>query len=245
MKRRPQQKKITSFDFAPGTVLARKYEVVSRLGAGWEGEVYKLREQGTGIERAGKLFFPHRNIRDRAVRFYAQKLHKLRHCPILIQYHTQEKIRFHGTEVTLLVSEFVEGELLYKFVRRQPGKRLDYFQGLHLLYALALGVEKIHQAREYHGDLHDENVIVRRRGIGFDVKLVDFYHWGAPRPESLHDDVLFLVRLFYDSIGGARHYAAHPEAVKGICLGLKRSLIVKKFRTAGALRQHLETMRWD
>ncbi len=77
--------------------------------------------------------------------------------------------RLSQDPVTFLVSEYVEGELLSSFLSRQPGKRLMPFEGLHLLYALAKGVEPIHHAREYHGDPHNENVIIRRRGISFDV----------------------------------------------------------------------------
>jgi len=82
-------KHIESFDLKPGRPLARKYEILSRLGAGWEGEVYRIREKNTGIERAAKLFFPHRNIRNRTAKNYARKLHKLRDCPIVIHYHTE------------------------------------------------------------------------------------------------------------------------------------------------------------
>ena len=53
---------ISSFDFQPGRSLAKKYEVLSKLGQGWEGEVYLLRETSTGIERAAKFFFPQRAI---------------------------------------------------------------------------------------------------------------------------------------------------------------------------------------
>jgi hypothetical protein len=35
-----------------------------------------------------------------------------------------------------------------------------------------------------------------------------------------------------------------PE-VKAICRGLKRTLILKYFRSAGQLREHLETMEWQ
>ena len=47
---------VTEFNLPPGVTIARKYEVLSKLGAGWEGEVYKIREIRTGIERAAKLF---------------------------------------------------------------------------------------------------------------------------------------------------------------------------------------------
>lgn len=237
--------RIESFDFQPGRMLAGKYEVVSLLGGGWEGEVYRIRESVTGIERTAKIFFPHRNIGDKVSLFYAKKLHKLCHCPIVIQYHTQEKVIFRGMPISFLVSDYVEGDLLSAFLRRQPGKRLTPFQGLHLLHALAAGMDCVHRVREYHGDLHTENIIVQRYGLGFDLKLLDMYHWGAPSRENIYDDVCDLVRIFYDAVGGKKHYAAQPPEVKAICCGLKRSLILKKFRTAGQLREYLETLQWE
>lgn len=236
---------VTTFAFEPGRLLAGKYEVVSRLGAGWEGEVYLLVERRTGIERAGKVFFPQRNERDRAALFYAKKLHKLRHCPILIQYHGHETIRFGGHAITLLVSDYVEGELLSDFLERQPGKHMTVFEGLHLLYELVSGVESIHHSGEYHGDLHTENVILRRQGLSFDCKLLDVFQWRAPRQENMQDDIVDLVKIFHEVIGGARAYARQPMVAKQIIRGLKRSLILERFRTASHLREWLETMEWD
>lgn len=237
--------RITAFRLPPGAILAGKYEVLHQIGRGWEGEVYLVRECATGIERAAKIWFPHRNRRNQAARFYAKKLHKLRRCPILIQYHTQETIDFDGQRVRFLVSEFVEGELLRKFIARQPGRRLHVFEALHLLHTLAAGIEEIHKLREYHGDLHDENIIVRRRGIAFEIKLVDMFHWGPASPENIHEDVINLIRLLYDAVGGPKRYARQPAVVKQICCGLKRSLILRKYRNAGQLRQYLETLQWE
>lgn len=242
---RQKPPRISRLQLKPGQIVANKYVILSLLGAGWEGEVYLIRERLSGIERTAKFFFPHRNVRDHALKFYARKLHKLRHCPITIQYHTRETITYRGMPITLLVSEFVEGEQLSSFLRRQPGKRLTPFQGLHLLHALTSGIECIHQLREYHGDLHSENIIIRRYGLGFDLKLLDFYHWHAPRPENIREDVVDLVRILYESVGGLKHYSKQPPEIKAICRGLKRSLILKKFKTAGQLRQYLETMTWQ
>lgn len=242
-RRKPEE--INKFQLAPGRVLAGKYEIISRLGRGWEGEVYKLMELETGIERAGKFFFPHRNIKGRTSRIYARKLNKLRDLPILIQYHTSESFTYRGQKVVYLISELVEGELLDEFLARQPGKRLSPFQGLHLLHELALGMEGVHNMREYHGDLHPGNIIIRRHGIGFRLKLLDFYDYGTAKTTDLHDDVCDLIRIFYDAIGGAARYARQPQEVKDICRGLKRSLILRRFRTAGQLRQFLETMDWS
>ncbi|HQH67788.1 MAG TPA: serine/threonine-protein kinase [Candidatus Hydrogenedentes bacterium] len=236
---------IERFNLEPGRRLGAKYILGPMLGYGWEGEVYHVTEIATGIERAAKLFFPQRNPANRAVRFYATKLDKLRDCPILIQYHTQDTFVYRGTKITFLVSEYVQGELLPALIARQPGKCLQSFEGLHLLHPIAAGLEQIHRRGEYHGDLHLENVMVRRKGLGFDVKLVDIYHWGRRTREHIEDDVCSAIRLFYDAIGGAKRYASHRPEIKAICCGLKRSLIVKKFRTAGHLRRHLETMDWD
>lgn len=237
--------KIDEFNFPPGRILAKKYEVVKKLGEGWEAEVYLLRELRTDIELAAKFFFPQRNKDNRASTFYAKKLHKLRDCPGLIQYHTQETIRFKNQEVSFLVSDFVEGEVLLDFLKHQRGKRLDFFQGLHLLHELTKVIQDIHRQKDYHGDLHTGNVIIRRHGLSFDVKLLDFFHWGSPKPENQKDDICDVIRIFYDAIGGQKHYAAQPAIVKGICLGLKRSLILKKFRTVYALKDHIENLRWD
>ena len=235
---------VATFNFSERRVLARKYEIVCKLGSGWEGEVYKIRERNTGIERAAKLFFPHRNMHNRASKFYAKKLHKLRHCSIVIQYHTEEQIAYLKTPVTVLVSEYVEGDLLSNFLNRQPGKRLSPFQAIHLLHALTKGIEEIHNLAEYHGDLHPENIIVRRYGLSFDLKLLDMFHWAAPRKQNIQDDICDLIRIFYDALGGVKHYAKQPQQVKTICCGLKRSFILKKFKTAKQLREHLETMEW-
>ncbi len=238
-------RRIHQFDLDAGAVIAGKYRVEARLGAGWEGEVYKITELGTGIERAAKLFFPHRNLRNQAARRYAQKLHKLRHCSILIQYHTQDVIDFEGQPVTLLLSEFVEGELLRTVIQRNPGRALHPFEALHVLHALASGMAEIHLAREYHGDLHADNVIVRRFGLGYEIKLIDLFRWNSPQRENIQGDVCDLVRVFYDMLGGARRYRHQSAEIKAVCCGLKRSLILKKFRTAGQLRDYLESINWQ
>lgn len=234
-----------AFGLKKGRKLAGKYVVGEMLGKGWEGEVYHVTETATGIERAAKFFYPTRNPKNRAINFYARKLNKLRHCSIIIQYHTQETFRFAGVPMPFLVSEFVNGEILSDLIARQRGKRLTTFEALHLLYALVRGVEEIHNAGEYHGDLHSDNIMVRRRGLGFDVKVVDMYHWGRATSEHFRDDICALAQILHEIVGGPAKYAKQPREIKEICCGLKRSLIVRKFRTIERLRAHLETMDWD
>ena len=238
-------KRIDFFDLPHGRTLAGSYTIERSLGAGWEGEVYEVIEQRTGVRRAAKLFYPHRNINDRAARFQAKKLERLRHCNMVIQYAHTQSIRIRGHEVTCLFSELVEGELLAELVARQPFKRMHPFEALHLLHAVVSGLEEIHDAREYHGDLHDGNVLVARDGIFFHVKLVDFYPRGRPSAALIRDDVVGAVRLLYDAVGGRRYYALQPPEIKAVCLGLRSDLIMRTFPNAHALRNHLETFEWE
>ncbi len=236
--------KIESFDFHTGRLIARKYAIVGLLGGGWEGEVYRVVERGTKIERAAKFFFPERNPGGKTARLYARKLHRLRHCALPIQYHTEETITFRRTPITALISEYVEGDLLSEFLARQPGRRVRPFEGLHLLHALAKGMAEIHRAGEYHGDLHPENVIVSRSGLSFELKLLDLFHLDDSKAENRRTDVLDAIRIFYDALGGRRLYSRQPAAVKEIVCGLKRTLILKKFPTMNRLVKHLENMTW-
>ena len=169
----------------------------------------------------------------------------MRGIPSLIPYHTLELIEFSGHEISFLVSEFVEGEILEAYLDRQAGQRLDLFQALHLLHQLTIAIEDIHKHKEYHGDLHAGNVIVRRMGLSFNVKLLDFFHWGKPKPANFKEDIVEVIKIFYDTLAGSRYYRTSPRIVKEICCGLTPQLIAKKFKTISHLRQHLENLKWD
>jgi serine/threonine protein kinase len=234
-----------SFSLQAGDILAGKYEVISMLGKGWEGEVYKIQELGTKVERAAKIFFPQRNIKNKSAIAYAQKLHRLRKCPVIIGYHSSDPIEHEGEKVTLFVSEYVEGELLTTHLSRFRENKIPVFQGLHLLHALAKGVESMHKMGEYHGDLHTDNIIVQSLGLSYDLKLLDLFNWGKSNQDTRQFDVSCIIRIFYDAIGGRKYYAKHPQWVKGICCGLRKTLIARKFKSAESLLRHIESMDWS
>jgi serine/threonine protein kinase len=232
------------FNLSPGRIIAGKYEVLYKLGSGWEGEVYKIVELNTGIECAAKLFYPERNVRNRTAINYAKKLHELRDCPIVIKYHTQERITWRQVPVTVLVSEYVDGRLLSAHLKSLREKRLAPFQATHLLYAMAIGLEGIHFHGRYHGDLHADNVILSRVGLNYELKFLDLYDIGGKKKDNVANDICDAIRIFFDALGGKKHYAKQPSQVKEICCGLRRTLILKKFRSATALRLHLEAVEW-
>ncbi|HUU03455.1 MAG TPA: protein kinase [Myxococcota bacterium] len=240
-KSRPVQQ----FDLPSGRSLGSHYQIVDFLGRGYEGEVYKVVESYTGIERAAKIFFPQRNPRGRALLRYARKMNKLKHLPIIVQYHHLDMAQVRGQKVAFMISDFVEGELLSRFVEHQPGKRLRSFEALYLLRTLANGVAPIHQLGEYHGDIHTDNIIISRRGAGFRIKLLDFFDLGRPTRQRIQDDMVDLVHVLYEIIGGQPRYGKAGPEIKRIVCGLKRSLIARRFRSAGELRQAIDSLRWD
>src|SRR6202012_5944860 len=101
-------------------IVAGKYEIERTLGSGWEGEVYAIIERATGIRRAAKFYYPHRDPTGSAAIAYARKLDALRHCPILMQYHHQEIAYVKKRKVLIVISELVEGQKLSEFLLGEP-----------------------------------------------------------------------------------------------------------------------------
>lgn len=236
--------KIDAFELSPGKKISNKYEIISMLGQGWEGEVYLTRELDTGIERAAKFFFPQRNPGNRTAKNFAKKLYRMRHCDLVVQYLNQEFITIHGHKVSCLISEFVEGQILEDFVKAHPGKRLQPYMALHIFHQLVQGVEDIHTLGEYHGDLHTKNVMIKQHGIGFQLKIIDPFDWKDSKSLNRKKDIQDLIRLLYDMVGGAKYYKNMPLPIKSICNGLKKTIIEQKFRKASELRNFAENMEW-
>jgi serine/threonine protein kinase len=233
-----------SFDLQPGRVLGGKYIVESKLGDGYEGEVYRIKERSTGAVRAAKFYYPARNEKGKTALLYAQKLDKLKNCPIILGYHHQDWVTIRKQKIQFVVSELVEGDLLCNYLEEQRGKRLNICEALHILYEIARGMEPIHRMGEYHGDIHSENIMIRQRGINYDVKLLDCFINGKPSKKRIQGDVLDMINLLYEMIGGQKFYSKMPPQIKAIVCGRKKTLIAKKFRTAGHLRFYLDNFEW-
>lgn len=127
--------------------MPESYVIDQFPGGGREAEVYLVHERATGIERTAKFFFPDRNVNNRAARFYAGKLHRLRKCPVISVPCTGNHT-IQENPISVLISKYCAGELLAADLSKQRGKRLSPFWALHPLHALAAGVESIPAAGE-------------------------------------------------------------------------------------------------
>jgi eukaryotic-like serine/threonine-protein kinase len=151
---------------AVGTKLG-PYEIVSQLGAGGMGEVYRARDTKLNRDVALKVL-PEVLARDpeRMARFKreAQVLASLNHPNIATIYGFEE-----SDGVRALVMELVEGQTLAEIVEARHGVPLQ--DALPIAKQIAEALEYAHERGIIHRDLKPANVKVTPDGT---VKVLDF-----------------------------------------------------------------------
>jgi serine/threonine-protein kinase len=149
---------------APGTRLG-PYELVTLLGRGGMGEVYRALDVRIGRTVAVKIL-PSDSARhdERRIRFEreARAVGRLNHPHICALYDVGAQ-----NDIEYLVMEFLEGETLASRLRRGP---LPFDEALGHAVALAEAIARAHQEGIVHRDIKPSNVMLTRGG----VKLLDF-----------------------------------------------------------------------
>jgi serine/threonine protein kinase len=143
------------------------YEVVSSIGAGGMGEVYRARDTKLGRDVAIKVLpdaFAHDTERMARFEREAQVLASLNHPNIAAIYGLEE-----SSEVRALVMELVEGPTLADRIAQQGPLPLD--EALGLAKQIAEGMEYAHEKGVSHRDLKPANIKVTPDGT---LKLLDF-----------------------------------------------------------------------
>jgi eukaryotic-like serine/threonine-protein kinase len=148
----------------PGTRLG-PYEILSAIGAGGMGEVYKARDTRLDRTVAIKVLPTHlagrAELRERFER-EAKTIASLNHPHICTLYDTG-----HQDEVDFLVMEYLEGETLAQ--RLQKGS-LPIQQVLQYAIEIADALDKAHRKGITHRDLKPGNIMLTKSG----TKLLDF-----------------------------------------------------------------------
>ncbi len=141
------------------------YEIISSLGAGGMGEVYRAKDLRLGREVALKVLPADVADTDRLARFEreAKTVASLNH-PNIVVLHSIEEVA--GTR--FLTMELVEGRDLTALVA--PGG-LSLTQVLDLAIPMADALVAAHEKGVVHRDLKPANVMVTREGR---VKVLDF-----------------------------------------------------------------------
>jgi serine/threonine-protein kinase len=147
---------------AAGTVIAAKYEILRRLGAGGMGAVYEARHKRMGKKVALKVI--HRKYAknaDAVVRFLreAEAASKIRHPNVIDVIDIDE---LH--DPPFMVLEYLEGLSLASILEREG--KLGAQQTAALLSPILSAVAAAHEAGIVHRDIKPENVFVARTGDG-------------------------------------------------------------------------------
>jgi len=151
-------------ELSPGATIAR-YRIISKIGAGGMGEVY--RAQDTELGRSVALKFLPGDVaahQSRLKRFIqeAKSASALNHPNILTVYEIGRT-----DETTYLATEFVDGLTL----RQHLHHSLKLTEILDISIQIASALVAAHAAGIVHRDIKPENIMVRKDGI---VKVLDF-----------------------------------------------------------------------
>jgi len=141
------------------------YEILSPIGAGGMGEVYKARDPRLNRTVAIKVLPSHIAERpDLKQRFEreAQTIASLNHPHICVVYDVGQH---EGTD--FLVMEFLEGETLADRLSKGP---LPYDQLITYAHQIVNALDKAHRHGVTHRDLKPGNIMLTKTG----VKLLDF-----------------------------------------------------------------------
>ncbi|HEV8573135.1 MAG TPA: serine/threonine-protein kinase, partial [Dehalococcoidia bacterium] len=153
--------------FAPGQIFASRYRIVSLLGRGAMGEVYRAEDLKLRQPVALKLI----RVRvapgdERLQRFVAEVrlAREIAHPNVCRVYDIGEAEGWH-----YLSMEFVDGETLESLLRRIG--RLPGEKALDMARQLCAGLAAAHDRGVLHRDLKPSNIMVDGRGR---IKIMDF-----------------------------------------------------------------------
>lgn len=184
-----------------GFLIAGKYRLLERLGAGGMGAVYLCEHIRMGRKVALKIL-PVQQAEDQASleRFYreARAVARLDHPNIVRAHDIDQDDKLH-----FIVLEFVDGCNLHDFIRKNG--TISFERAAHYIRQAALGLQHAHEAGLVHRDIKPGNLLLDRQGM---VKLLDM---GLAR--FFHEDSAAFVREYeVGYIIGTGDYIA-PEQI--------------------------------
>ena len=153
--------------FVPGTQISERYRIVSLVGRGGMGEVYRADDLQIGEPVA--LKFPSWNFRDddqQAKRFYAElrSARQVTHPSVCQVYDVGE---FEGD--TFISMEYIDGEDLKSLIRRIG--RLSHEKAIEIGSQICSGLAAAHAKGVLHRDLKPSNVMIDGKGR---ARITDF-----------------------------------------------------------------------
>ena len=156
---------------APGAILAERYEIIRRLGAGGMGAVYLARHRLMERRCALKVLPPGHHRDAEALERFTREA---RNASRIVHNNVCTVYDFGTTAegVAYLAMEYLEGRTLGAILAEQARLPLD--RCVRLCREIAAGLDAAHELGIVHRDLKPDNVMVLPTRTGETVKLVDF-----------------------------------------------------------------------
>ena len=150
------------------------YKIISKLGAGAMGNVYKARQKSmdrnVAIKILSKEWSVKKDARDRFLR-EGKMAARLNHPNVVAAYDVGTAGTYH-----FLIMEFVDGPTLQQLLKR--GGALDEEEALDYFLQCARALEHAHKHEVVHRDVKPANILIDQEGR---ARLADL---GLARPTS-------------------------------------------------------------
>jgi eukaryotic-like serine/threonine-protein kinase len=155
----------------PGTIIAKRYQVVEQLGKGGMGEVFSAENTRTGRMVALKVLRAESKTKQSAIERFRREARAA--GAIKSDFVTQVLDVEDDDEFGIvLVFELLEGESLVERLKRTGPIGYDEVWGI--VEAVWMGLADAHAAGIIHRDLKPSNVFLEQRRSGLRVKILDF-----------------------------------------------------------------------
>lgn len=157
----------TTSEFAQGMVFANRYQIVSLLGEGGMGTVYRAHDRELDDDVAMKCLRPELGSAETTASILKEEIKLARmitHVNVVRVYDVGESAgrRF-------FTMEYVRGQTLHELIDR--GGAMAVTPALQIAKQVCRGLAAVHKAGIVHGDLKPQNVMVLPNGV---AKLMDF-----------------------------------------------------------------------
>lgn len=196
--------------FEVGDLILRRYKVLSELGQGGMGVVYKCLDETAGVVIALKAIPPElsRNtIEMEDVKDNFQLVSKLVHQNIAISKNLEKD---NATGNYYLIMECVEGEDLRRWIKRKRrDNSLTVETILPIIRQVAVALDYAHEEKIIHRDIKPSNIMIDAEGR---VKVLDF-----GLAAQIHTSMT-RVSMAYHGTSGTAPYMA-PEQWRGRAQG--------------------------
>ncbi|MCD8134266.1 MAG: Stk1 family PASTA domain-containing Ser/Thr kinase [Clostridiales bacterium] len=180
-----------------GTIIAERYEVEGKIGAGGMSNVYKAKDLTLGRCVAVKVlkseYCEDMNFVTK-FRAEAQSAAGLEHPNIVNVYDVGSQDGFY-----YIIMEYVAGITLKTYIEKKG--RLNYKETLSIAIQVARGIQAAHAKNIIHRDIKPQNIMISTEGK---VKVTDFGIARAVSENTIHSDVM-----------GSVHYASPEQARNG------------------------------